>query len=124
MDSNTTLSSSAEGSSTDRNTRCAKRKRSGGSHQENLPPGDPANENVVEKHIGTGNIEGQEGPSLSWLNDLKSHKQHRPDPQDDDDVEYADQNEEIETGAPDTLRAKSMRISKQSNPAKLTQEAM
>lgn len=104
--------------------RCAKRKRSGGSHQENLPPGDPANENVVEKHIGTGNIEGQEGPSLSWLNDLKSHKQHRPDPQDDDDTEYADQNEEIETGAPDTSRTKSVRISKQSNPAKLTREAM
>lgn len=89
-----------------------------------MPPGDPANKNVVEKRIGTGNIEGQEGPSLSWLNDLKSHKQHRPDPQDDDDTEYADQNEEIETGAPDTSRAKSVRISKQSNPAKLTREAM
>ena len=79
---------------------------------------------MVKKRIGTGNIEGQEGLSLSWLNDLKSHKRHRPDPQDDNDMEYADQNEEIETEAPDTSRAKSMRISKQSNPAKLTREAM
>jgi hypothetical protein len=93
----------------------------GGTHPASLPP---THQDVVES--GTGAIEGQERVAWSWLNDLRSNKQRRPDPEDDDDAEYTAGNEDVEFGAPDTSRTKSARISKQlqqATPVKLTQKA-
>jgi hypothetical protein len=88
-----------------------------------LPPSHSTNaDHVVENSAGTGAIEGQEGPTLSWLNDLKSHQQRMHDPEDNDDAEYTAENEkDVEVRVLDTLHTKSSRISKQSKRA---QEAM
>lgn len=67
--------------------------------------------NSADKHAAS---EGQERINFSWLNDLKSNNQRRPDPEDDDEADYRAENEDhIEPGAPDVLRTKSSRISKQ-----------
>jgi hypothetical protein len=92
---------------------------------EDLPFRHSANEDVVNNPTGTSAVEEQKKLAWSWLSDLKSHKRHMPNPEDDDDAEYRAQNDEgLEIGAPDTARTKSTRIDKQYKRAKLTQEDM
>ena len=96
----------------------------GGTHL-SLSPHPPANEVEVENPSGKGAIEVKERLDYSLLNSLKSYKQSRVDPGDNDDAEFVGGNEDdIECGAPRTTRAKSIRISKQSKRAKLTHKVM
>jgi hypothetical protein len=124
-DSDSVLPSSDEGNvSTDHDTRSSqstKGKRHGGPCPEKIPSSHSANEDVVENPSSTDIVDS--GPTLSWLNDLKSHQRRRPDPEDDDEADYTAENEDAEIGDPNTSRIKSARISQQSKRAKLTPEA-
>jgi hypothetical protein len=125
VDSDTALPSSAEGKiSTDHDTRSTEGIQ-GRCHPclEKLPSNHSANVNAVEDPSSVDVIKEQERVPLSWLNNLKSHKQRRPDPEDDDDAEYITEDEDIEIGNPENLRARSARISQQLKRAKVS-EAM
>ena len=76
---------------------------------------------VGTKHDGTGVPKER----VVWSHGLTSHKRRAPNPEDDDDAEYIAQDEEdVEIGAPDTSRSKSTRIGEQLKRAKRTPEAM
>ena len=85
----------------------------------------PANKNDIEKPTDMGVTNRQTKSTWVWSHGLMSHNRRSCDPDDDDNAEYRAGNEDnTEMGAPDTLRMKRARISKQTKQVELAQKKM